>query len=154
MVSKGSSEDGHGGRWKPVGRWMALVVGTAALAVVGALLGLRLAGPATSQTALGEISVRVDPATNGHVDAFIPIADWGIRADAFSGPVVLHVEPRSVDRQALIRVGAGDRARDLRLRERSSSRRRRMPAPRRAMRSCGRSSGRSWAPWWREQSRP
>ncbi len=98
------------GRWKQVARWVAVVVATAVLAVAGGLLGLRLAGPTTSETALGEISVRVDPATNGHVDAFIPIADWGIRADAFSGPVVLHIEPRSVDRQALIRVGAGDRA--------------------------------------------
>ena len=85
---------------------MALV---GVLAVTGSLLGLRLAGPAPRETALGTVSVRVGPAWHGQVDAFIPIANWGVRVDAFSGPLRLHVEPRSVDRDALVRAAAGDR---------------------------------------------
>jgi predicted phosphodiesterase len=76
--------------------------------VTGTLVGLRLAGPAARETALGTVSVRVAPAWHGQVDAFIPIANWGVRADAFSGPLRLHVEPRSVDREALLRAAAGD----------------------------------------------
>ncbi len=100
----------RGGGWGAARSWLFRAAATAVLAVAGALLGLRLAGPHTTGTALGQISVRVEPALNGHVDAFIPIADWGIRADAFSAPIALHVEPRTVDRQALIRLGAGDRS--------------------------------------------
>jgi predicted phosphodiesterase len=54
--------------------------------------------------------MRVSPAWHGEVDAFIPIADWGIRANAFSAPVELHVEPRSVDRDAVVRAASGDAA--------------------------------------------
>lgn len=82
----------------------------ALLAVLGMALGLRTAGPSPSHTALGTVSMRVGPALHGEVDAFIPIADWGVRADAFSAPVRLHVEPRSVDRDAVIRAASGDAA--------------------------------------------
>ena len=81
-----------------------------ALAAAGSLLGLRLAGPSARETALGTVSVRVGPAWQGHVDAFIPIANWGVRANAFSGPLRLHLEPRSVDREALLRAASGDRS--------------------------------------------
>jgi hypothetical protein len=84
---------------------LALVV---VLAVTGSLVGLRLAGSAARETALGTVSVRVGPAWHGQVDAFIPIANWGVRAEAFSGPLRLHVEPRSVDREAVLRAAAGD----------------------------------------------
>jgi predicted phosphodiesterase len=81
----------------------------AALALGGSVLGLRLAGPVTRDTALGSVSVRVEPSWEGRVDAFIPLANWGVRAAAFSGPVELHVEPRSIDRDALVRAAAGNR---------------------------------------------
>jgi predicted phosphodiesterase len=86
---------------------LAIVV---VLAVSGSLVGLRLAGPVARDTALGTVSVRVGAAWHGQVDAFIPIANWGVRAEAFSGPLSLHVEPRSVDREALLRAAAGDRS--------------------------------------------
>ena len=89
--------------------WALRGIAIVALAVAGSVLGLRFAGGETTRTALGAISIRVEPAWHGRVDAFIPIADWGVRADAFSAPLVLHVEPRTVDRQALIRAASGDR---------------------------------------------
>ena len=78
-------------------------------AVAGLVLGLRLAGPAERDTALGVVSLRVSPALDGKVDAFIPLANWGIRADAFRAPLVIHVEPRTIDRQAVIRAAGGER---------------------------------------------
>ena len=80
-----------------------------ALAVCGTILGLRLQRPVTVDTALGSVSVRVTPAWSGSVDAFVPLADWGIRVDAFDAPFELHVEPRRVDRRALIEAASGDR---------------------------------------------
>jgi predicted phosphodiesterase len=82
----------------------------AAIALLGSVLGLRLAGPVAHETALGTVSVRIAPAWHGRVEAFIPLANWGIRAAAFSGPLELHVEPRSVDRDALVRAAAGNRS--------------------------------------------
>jgi hypothetical protein len=82
----------------------------AAIALGGSVLGLRLAGAVARETALGTVSVRIAPAWHGRVDAFIPLANWGIRAAAFSGPVELHVEPRSIDRDALVRAAAGNRS--------------------------------------------
>jgi Calcineurin-like phosphoesterase superfamily domain len=80
-----------------------------AMALGGTVLGLRVAGPSVAETALGSVSVRVRPAWEGNVDAFIPIADWGVRAHAFSAPMELHVEPRGVDRMALIEAASGER---------------------------------------------
>ncbi len=79
------------------------------LALAGIGFGLRLAGPVERDTALGVVSLRVAPTTGGTVDAFIPLANWGVRANAFSAPLVIHVEPRTVDRQAVIRASGGDR---------------------------------------------
>lgn len=78
------------------------------LALGGIWLGLRAAGPGSYETALGRVSVEVSPALHGRVDAFIPIADWGVRAHPFSAPIRLEVEPRSLDRQALISAVGGN----------------------------------------------
>ncbi len=80
----------------------------ALLAVAGMVLGMRLAGPVERDTALGTVSLRVAPSLHGEVDAFIPLADWGVRANAFRAPLVIHVEPRTIDRQAVIQASAGD----------------------------------------------
>ncbi|HZC13190.1 MAG TPA: hypothetical protein VE270_04130, partial [Thermoleophilaceae bacterium] len=85
------------------------VLASVALGVAGTVLGLRVAGPAVADTELGSVSVRIRPALQGSVDAYIPLADWGVRARAFSAPVELHVEPRRVDRRALLEAAAGDR---------------------------------------------
>lgn len=44
----------------------------------------------------------------GDVEAFVPIADWGIRANPYFAPVRLRAELRSLDREALLRVVNGD----------------------------------------------
>lgn len=90
-------------------QWLARVLIVVVLASIGVLLGLRLAGSVTRQTALGSISLRVEPSFRGQLEAFIPIVDWGVRADAFSGPVKLHIEPRDANRGALLAAASGDK---------------------------------------------
>jgi Calcineurin-like phosphoesterase superfamily domain len=87
---------------------VAWVAACLTLALGGTVLGLRVAGPSVEETALGSVSVRVRPAWEGSVDAFIPIADWGVGARPFSAPMELHIEPRRVDRGALLEAAAGD----------------------------------------------
>ena len=87
--------------------WLGRVVLVIVLALAGVELGLRVAGATTHGTSLGVISLRVQPAWHGEVEAFIPIVDWGVRAHAFSAPVRLHVEPRSANRGALLSAASG-----------------------------------------------
>ena len=89
-------------------RLLALLLG-AALAVAGLVIGLRLAGPMETETGLGRASLNVAPDAGGNVDAFVPIADWGIRADTFAAPFRLEFEVRSVDRPAAVGAASGDR---------------------------------------------
>jgi hypothetical protein len=89
--------------------WVGRIVLWAALAVGGALVGLRIADPIDRHTALGDIRLRIEASWHGQVDAYVPLADWGVRANAFSAPLRVRVEPRGVDRQALLRAAAGDR---------------------------------------------
>src|SRR5215218_6859283 len=91
-------------------KWIGITALWLAIATLGALTGLRLAGPIDRDTAIGSIRLRIQASWHGQVDAYVPLADWGIRANAFSGPLTVRVEPRGVDRQALLRAAAGDRA--------------------------------------------
>ena len=79
------------------------------LALAGVVLGLRVASPGEYDTALGRVSVRVEPAAHGQVEAYIPLADWGVRFHAFRAPMRLHIEPRTVERQVVLRAASGSR---------------------------------------------
>ncbi len=87
-----------------------MVAGCLALAVGGVWLGLRVASPGEYETDLGSVSVRVTPNTRGELDAYVPLADWGVRVRAFSAPMRVRLEPRRVDRDAVLRAANGDRA--------------------------------------------
>jgi predicted phosphodiesterase len=78
------------------------------LAVGGMLLGLRASGHTTHDTAIGRVQFSVSPTIHGQVDAFIPIADWGVRAHAFRAPLKVHVEPRAVQRGAVLNAAGGN----------------------------------------------
>jgi predicted phosphodiesterase len=85
------------------------VLAVLATAVAGVLLGMRLAGSDTYRTTLGEVRIEVEPHWAGEVDAYVPIADWGLRARAFDAPVRLRVEVRSLNRRRILQAAGGDR---------------------------------------------
>jgi predicted phosphodiesterase len=80
------------------------------VSLVGAWLGVRLASPGEYETALGRATVLATPSFHGEIDAYIPLADWGVRARAFSAPLRIHIEPRTVDREVVLRAASGDRS--------------------------------------------
>jgi predicted phosphodiesterase len=80
-----------------------------ALALAGIVLGLRVASPGEYDTQLGRVSVGVTPAAHGQVEAYVPLADWGVRFHAFRAPMRLHLEPRTVDRAVVVRAASGSR---------------------------------------------
>ena len=83
-------------------RWLGLILAAALVVAVGMAVGWRLAGPAESETELGRVTIEVAPDLTGRIDAFVPIADWGIRANSFDGPFELRLEVRTVDRRGAL----------------------------------------------------
>jgi hypothetical protein len=79
-----------------------------AIALAGILVGLRASGKTTRDTAIGSVSFAISPSIHGQVDAFIPIADWGVRTHAFRAPLKVHVEPRAVERGAVVSAAGGN----------------------------------------------
>ena len=100
----------RGLRARRVAAWILGPVLAVILALAGIALGLRVASPGEYDTELGRVSVRVTPATHGQVEAYIPLADWGVRFHAFRAPMRLHLEPRTVERDVVIRAASGARA--------------------------------------------
>jgi predicted phosphodiesterase len=91
-------------------RRAVLPLAALALAVAGVTLGLRLAGPATEETSLGRVSFELAPSLPGGVEAYVPVADWGLRSAAFTGPFELRLELRTLERQALLAAAGDDRS--------------------------------------------
>ncbi|HET7046918.1 MAG TPA: metallophosphoesterase family protein [Solirubrobacteraceae bacterium] len=89
---------------------LGLILSCTALALGGLWLGLRLSTPGTYGSALGTASFQVKTSEHGGLEVFIPLTDWGVRAHAFSAPIRLHVEPRVLNRQALIAAAQGNSA--------------------------------------------
>ena len=86
----------------------AVALLAAALVVAGMLVGWRLAGPSVADTELGRFSFQIHPSLRGDAEAFVPVADWGLRADAFDAPFEIRAELRSLERPALARAAEGD----------------------------------------------
>jgi predicted phosphodiesterase len=97
-------------RLRAARRPAALVALCAVLAVAGVLIALRLATPGEYDTGLGRVSVGISAHTHGTLEAYVPLADWGVRLHPFSAPLQLRVEARTVDRQQVLRAASGDRA--------------------------------------------
>lgn len=95
---------------RPALRWIAILL-VAVLAVGGGTwLGLRLSGTVTTETTVGRVAIGVSPSTTGEVEAFIPLADWGIRSRAFNVPLKVRAELESIDRSSLLKLAEGNTA--------------------------------------------
>jgi hypothetical protein len=95
---------------RPIAVGLGVACACVVLAIGGIWLGLRVSTAGTYPSALGSASFRVGLGSPGGVEVFIPLADWGLRAHAFSAPLTLHVEPRVLDRHALIAAASGNPA--------------------------------------------
>lgn len=96
--------------WRGIRRWAGLALVAAALVVAGMVLGLRLAGSMPAETTIGRVTFEIRPSLTGDAEAIVPVADWGLRADAFDAPFRIRAELRYLDRPAVLRAAEGDRA--------------------------------------------
>lgn len=87
---------------------IALVV---ACALAGAWVLPRAVGPATYSTSAADVQVRfsVSSPTKRGVTVYVPLADWGLRAQVTGAPVRFSAEPRGINRAGVARtVNASD----------------------------------------------
>lgn len=101
---------------RPRARSVAATLGVAVLLAASSLAGMALAlrafSSSTYRLGLGTVDVRVDAATHGQAELYVPLVDWGISAHAFSAPVAIRAEVRAVDRDsALVTLRSGADAR-------------------------------------------
>jgi predicted phosphodiesterase len=80
------------------------------LTIAGSVLSWRLIGSHSVDTPLGTVSMEAAPSIRGEVDAFVPVANWGLRADALDAPVEFRAELRSLERDGVLRAAEGDRS--------------------------------------------
>lgn len=75
----------------------------------GFMLGPRLAGTTTQETALGDVSFRLTTTMDGGVEGYVPVTNWGVRFDGPPVPFRLRGELRTLDRRAVLQAAEGDR---------------------------------------------
>jgi predicted phosphodiesterase len=93
-----------------VRRRAVALLAAAVVAGAGMVVGWQLAGPTEVQTGLGRATFEVAPDAWGGVDAYVPLADWGLRANAFTGPFRIEFEIRSIDRGGALGAAGGEGA--------------------------------------------
>jgi predicted phosphodiesterase len=85
---------------------LALVCVISALA--GSYLTVRAFASSVEPFSLGTVRVRAVPSTEGRVDVYVPIVDWGVRASPYRAPVAVELRFRSLDRgEALETIQSG-----------------------------------------------
>ncbi|HVW17891.1 MAG TPA: metallophosphoesterase [Solirubrobacteraceae bacterium] len=90
-----------------LGSARARCAASVALVLAGCCVGGLLATWTYSEPAdlsVGRISLSVSPFHRGALDAYVPLADWGVRFPVILAPARLKVELQSIDRTAARRV--------------------------------------------------
>lgn len=90
-------------------RWALLAALAGAIVIAGMAIGWRLAGPMPVSTSIGRVAIEVHPSLGGGAEAVIPVADWGLRADAYDAPFGLRAELRSLERRNVLEAAEGNR---------------------------------------------
>jgi predicted phosphodiesterase len=83
-------------------RTAAFVLLCVVLALAGSIVALRAAAPESRAVTLGTVDVHFVPARSGEVDVYVPVVDWGVRAEPYTAPVAVELEFRSLDRDAAL----------------------------------------------------
>jgi predicted phosphodiesterase len=58
---------------------------------------------------VGAVRLSVDPGHDGALDLYVPLVDWGVRFPVVRLPARVHVDVRSVDRQAVVKLAQSGR---------------------------------------------
>jgi len=89
----------------------SLALACVVCALAGAYVTVRAFAATTEPFTLGTVRVAAVPALDGHVDVYVPIVDWGVRASPYSAPVAIELRFRSLDReeaQGILRSGTAN----------------------------------------------
>jgi predicted phosphodiesterase len=82
----------------------AITLCVAAFALAGMGIALRAFSASTYQVGPARMSISASFATHGSVDVYVPIVDWGVRAEPYTAPIRMSATLVSVDRRAALRT--------------------------------------------------
>ena len=82
--------------------YAVLVLAVAALSLLGSALAVIAFSTSTQTFTLGTVGVTVVPALDGRVDVYVPIVDWGVRAEPYEAPIAIELRFRALDREAAV----------------------------------------------------
>jgi predicted phosphodiesterase len=83
---------------------VALLGACAAASLAGGFLVVQAFASSVEPFTLGTVDVEVEPAREGAADVYVPIVDWGVRAEPFDAPLELKLRFQSLDRDAARRA--------------------------------------------------
>jgi predicted phosphodiesterase len=79
-------------------RLVALALVCVISALAGAYLMVRAFASSVEPFSLGTVRIRAIPSSDGRVDVYVPIVDWGVRASPYRAPIAVELRFRSLDR--------------------------------------------------------
>ena len=89
---------------RTVARLAAITICLGAFALAGMTIALRAFSAADYQVGPAVMSISASFADHGSVDVYVPIVDWGVRAEPYSAPIRISATLVSVDRRAALRT--------------------------------------------------
>ena len=85
-------------------RLAAITLCLAAFSLAGMGIALRAFSTAFYQIGPAQMSISTSFADHGSVDVYVPIVDWGVRAEPYTAPIRMSATLVSVDRRAALRT--------------------------------------------------
>lgn len=83
-----------------------LIVAVVVVATLAASVTALATFHAERELDVGRVRLSIQPGTAGALDLYVPLVDWGVRFPAVRLPARIHVDVRSVDRDAVVRLAA------------------------------------------------
>src|SRR5437016_6662160 len=85
----------------------ALAVVLVIAATLGGGLAAMTAFREDKRLSVGTVTLSTTPFHRGALDIYVPLVDWGVRFRSMRFPARIHVDVRSVNRQAANRIAGG-----------------------------------------------
>jgi predicted phosphodiesterase len=85
-------------------RLAGITICLAAFSLAGMGIALRAFSTASYQVGPARMSISTSFADHGSVDVYVPIVDWGVRAEPYTAPIRMSATLVSVDRRAALRT--------------------------------------------------
>src|SRR5438552_18273517 len=85
----------------------AVAIALVIAAAIGGGLAAMMAFREDRRLSVGTVTLSTTPFHRGALDVYVPLVDWGVRFRSMRFPARIHVDVKSVNRQAAARIAGG-----------------------------------------------